>query len=251
MSNGETAGAAVAAGPGGARRVARRLFGGLAGSYDRTVDLATLYQDRRWKKWVLERLPREGLVLDVGCGTLLLEERANAEGLRFVGVDLSHEMVRFASAKGQGRVSLVAEGDAETLPFSGGSFDAVVSCYVVKYVDVRRLATELSRVCRPGGQVLMYDFARPSGPFGPLLGLYVKGGLRLVGYAARLARRSSAFTFENLPWIVDESTWHLSIREAMEANGFRTVRMTRMTGGTVWAYHGVRNGMPKSGAESS
>jgi len=95
------------------------IFAGLAESYELALDLATMYQDRRWKDWVARRLgvDAKGLVLDVGCGTLVLEERMARLGTRFVGLDLSPQMVRVARAKSASNVTLLTNADAESLPF--------------------------------------------------------------------------------------------------------------------------------------
>lgn len=225
---------------------ALRLFHGLAGSYDRTVDYATLFQDRYWKLWALRQLEsvRGGLVLDVGCGTLLLEERLASSRRRFVGVDLSKEMITVGRAKRLRNTPLVINGDAESLPFPEDSFDSVISCYVAKYVGISKFAEELGRVTKPGGVVVLYDFARPKGVLAPLLELYIQGGLRWAGLILRSARRTSAYTYENLPGIIDGSSWDEEIVDAMENRGFQTTATARLTGGTVFAYCGWKGNIP-------
>jgi SAM-dependent methyltransferase len=48
------------------------------------------------------------------------------------------------------------EGDAEQLPFPAATFDAVLSIYGVMFApDHRRAASELARVCRPGGRIAL------------------------------------------------------------------------------------------------
>jgi demethylmenaquinone methyltransferase / 2-methoxy-6-polyprenyl-1,4-benzoquinol methylase len=219
---------------------ALHIFQGLAGSYDRIVDYATLYQDRHWKNWVAKRagVKEGGLVLDLGCGTLLLEERFRCLGWRFVGLDLTEEMVRIGWAKGLPNVRLLINGDAESLPFLDQTFDAVVGCYVPKYVDTARLADELARVSKPGAAVVLYDFARPRGIFAPFLGLYIDGGLRVAGYLLKLGKRRSAFTFDALPGIIDRTDWDREITGAMERRGFATVEARTLTGGAVFGYLG-------------
>ena len=231
--------------PGGLHRAALRIFEGLADSYEKVVDFATLYQDRYWKRWAVSRvrLGRGALVLDLGCGTLLLEERVATLGWRFVGIDLTEEMLRVGLAKGLGNVS-VLEGDAEFLPFQHGTFDGVVCCYVPKYVRISGLARELSRVCRLGGTVVLYDFARPRGLFAPLLGLYIDGGLRVAGYFLRLAGSKAAATFSDLPGIIRMTTWDGEIVAAMEAEGFETVEAGPFTGGAAFGYCGRKRDRP-------
>ena len=225
------------------RETALRLFRGLARSYDRVVDCATLLQDSYWKSWAASSLaaPRGGLVLDLGCGTLLMEERLSGSGCSFVGLDLAEQMVRLGKAKGLGNVSLLVNGDAESLPFPDGAFDGVVSCYVPKYVSIRRLAEELARVTRPGAPVVLYDFARPQGLLAPFLGVYIQGGLRAAGFLSRLGGSGAAFAFERLPSIIGGTTWDEEVVGAMEMRGFETISTRRLTGGVVFAYWGRKH----------
>jgi len=230
--------------PAGMHGRALKLFGGLAGSYERVVDFTTVYQDRYWKRWVEERLPagRGGLVLDVGSGTLLMEERLAGSRCEFVGVDLSREMVGVGMSKMLPNVRVVVRGDAEKLPFPDGTFDSVFSCYVPKYVKIDRFAGELARVSRPGAQVVMYDFARPTGLLAPFLGAYTQVGLRVAGFLLGLAGRKAAYTFERLPEIIDGTRWDGEIVRAMEEKDFETLEAKRLTGGAVFAYCGRRGG---------
>lgn len=219
----------------------QRIFSGLAGSYERSVEYATLLQDRRWKSWVLEKIQGgSDPTLDIGCGTLLLEERLGGRR-RFVGLDLSREMMAIGRAKGLDNVALVINGDAESLPFADGVFGTVVSCYVAKYVRTSWFARELARVTRGGGLVALYDFARPRGAFAPFLELYIQGGLRWAGLLLGLVGRSSSFTYSSLPRIIEDSAWDREVVKEMEEQGFRTLAAERLTGGAVFAYSGRRN----------
>jgi ubiquinone/menaquinone biosynthesis C-methylase UbiE len=224
------------------RATALELFRGLAKSYDRTVDLATLFQDRYWKNWLAHQTSAQQgeMVLDIGCGTLLMEERLERRGYSFVGLDLTEKMIRIGQAKCLPGVKLLVNGDAENLPFSDKSFMSIISCYVAKYVDLEKFADEIARITKPGATVVLYDFVRPSGLLAPFLELYVQGGMRAVGALLGLARKDSSFTFNNLPGIVDVSTWDSTIEPVMESKGFRTLSMRHLTGGIVCAYCGAK-----------
>ncbi len=224
---------------------ALHLFRGLAGSYDRVVDYATLFQDRYWKSWAASwGASPGGLVLDLGCGTLLMEERLAGSGSKFVGVDLTEEMVRAGKAKGLANVALLVNGDAESLPFPEEIFDSVVSCYVPKYVRLTKFAEELSRVSKPGAVVVVYDFARPRGPLAPFLGAYIRGGLGVAGFFSRLSGAGAAYAFDRLPDIIYRTTWDREIQRAMEGRGFETVAAERLTGGVVFGYCGRKRPRP-------
>ncbi|MEV4596636.1 methyltransferase domain-containing protein [Amycolatopsis sp. NPDC049253] len=113
---------------------------------------------------VLARLaPRPGeRVLDVGSGPgYLLESLARAVGASGAahGLDPSGAMNELAVARTRELTWVsVDEGDAGTLPYAEGSFDAAVSTQVYEYVpDVPGALAELRRVLRPGGRVLILD----------------------------------------------------------------------------------------------
>ncbi len=221
----------------------REIFGGLASSYERTLDVATLLQDRRWKSWVLDTLKVRGTpggrCLDIGCGTLLLEQDRRLHATDVVGLDLSREMLTVGKRKSLPKVALI-EGDAEALPYPEGVFDMVISMYVAKYVDALRFVEELARVTKPGGIVALYDFARPIGPLAPALGVYVYGALRMAGLIMELAGRTEATTFSRLPGIIRRSHWDRGLRALMEESGFSDVRERKFAGGVVRAYSAVR-----------
>ena len=229
-------------GDGPSEGTALRLFRGLFRSYDRVVDCATFYQDRYWKRWAAERALDDGggAVLDLGCGTLIFEERFGGRGHRFVGLDLTMEMLKMGKSKGLD-VGQIVNGDAESLPFAEKAFDAVVCFYVPKYVGVSALSAELARVTREGGNVVLYDFARPRGPLAPLLNFYIQGVLRTLGVALGKLKRGEGVTFSVLPSIIERTTWDDEVTDAMERSGFETLEKRRLTGGAVFAYHGRKS----------
>jgi SAM-dependent methyltransferase len=76
-----------------------------------------------------------------------------------VGIDPSPEMLELARARCAG-LSNVAfrEGEAVTLPAEAEEFDAALSIQVLEYVDdVGRALSELHRVLRPGGRLVLWD----------------------------------------------------------------------------------------------
>jgi arsenite methyltransferase len=100
-------------------------------------------------------------VLDIGSGPgFLVEEMAREVGPegRVAGVDPSESMLALARRRdGAGAVDLRV-GDAFSLPFEDGSFDAAVTTQVLEYVDdVPRALAEARRVLRAGGRLLVLD----------------------------------------------------------------------------------------------
>jgi phosphatidylethanolamine/phosphatidyl-N-methylethanolamine N-methyltransferase len=104
---------------------------------------------------------RHGEVLEVGVGTgLSLPDYS--KDLQIVGIDLSPEMLDKARERvGKESLTNVAglhEMDASDLAFADASFDTVVAMYVITVVpDPERVMRELSRVAKPGGEVILVN----------------------------------------------------------------------------------------------
>jgi ArsR family transcriptional regulator len=110
-------------------------------------------------------LPAEGIAdfLDVGTGTGRMLELFGPRVEHAVGVDLSREMLAVARANleraGLGNCSL-RQGDMYQLPLASESFDAAVFHQVLHYAeDPARAIREAGRVLRPGGRLVIVDFA--------------------------------------------------------------------------------------------
>jgi phosphatidylethanolamine/phosphatidyl-N-methylethanolamine N-methyltransferase len=102
-----------------------------------------------------------GRVLEVGVGTGL-SLPSYGRHLEIVGIDLSPEMLEKArervAAEGLDNVAELHEMDASDLKFPDASFDTVVAMYVMTVVpDPEKVMRELSRVCRPGGDVIIVN----------------------------------------------------------------------------------------------
>ena len=92
-------------------------------------------------------------ILDVGCGTGANLEMLGQFGEAH-GVDVSTDALAFCRARGLERVR---HGAAEKLPYEDGSFELVTGLDVVEHLDddVAGLS-EMRRVLRPGGRVLLF-----------------------------------------------------------------------------------------------
>ncbi len=226
---------------GGLATKALEIFDGLAAAYDRTLDVATAYQDRRWKAWLIERsaVAPGSRVLDVGCGTCVLEQALERIGCETVGVDLTEKMLRQGRAKGLKASDSLVVGDAQILPFKDQSFDTVLSCYVPKYCAMSVLVPELKRVTKRGGRLVMYDFARPSGRLSCFVRAYEELALPLAGLGMRLTRNPVATTFEELPRIIRATDWDSRARGLLEQSGMVVTDEERMTAGTVVGFAAV------------
>jgi SAM-dependent methyltransferase len=104
-------------------------------------------------------------VLDVACGTGNTALPEALLGGHVTGVDIAPNLLEQAkeNAKREGLQIQFDEGDAEALPYSDSSFDVVVTMFGAMFAPRPELvASELKRVCRPGGSVAMGNWT-PTG----------------------------------------------------------------------------------------
>ncbi len=163
-------------------REVKEIFGAIARRYDFLNHFLSGNTDRRWRAACVREVSKRAavsgpVILDVGCGTGDLSLAFSALG-PVVGCDFCHPMLRIgldkiARSRCKNRIS-VLEGDALALPFPDGSFDVVVSAFVLRNLaDARRGLVEMRRVMRVGGVLGVLDFSMPHTPvIGPLYRFY-------------------------------------------------------------------------------
>jgi SAM-dependent methyltransferase len=109
-------------------------------------------------------------VLDVACGSGNASLAAARRFCQVTGVDYVPALLERARqrAQAEGLEASFQEGDAEALAFPDASFDVVLStCGAMFAPDQERTASELLRVCRPGGRIGMVNWV-PDGYVGEL-----------------------------------------------------------------------------------
>jgi len=114
------------------------------------------------RKWACSRA--RGNTLEVAIGTGLNLAHYPPE-VRLTGLDISPEMLALARSRAVelGRTVELEEGDAQELPFPDESFETVVCTYSLCNVpDEARTVSEMKRVLKPGGLLILVDHVRSS-----------------------------------------------------------------------------------------
>jgi len=137
--------------------------------YDLLIWLLTRGRERSYRERVLDlaRIRPSDRVLDVGCGTgtqAIAAWRRSQPGGSVVGVDISQRMLAAARRKaGWAGVDIaLGPADAAVLPFDEDRFDVVTVTTVLHMLPEGRRPLclgEASRVLRPGGRLLVIDYA--------------------------------------------------------------------------------------------
>lgn len=104
-------------------------------------------------------------VLDVACGSGNLAVVAARLGADVTGLDLADNLVEAAKKRAEklGLDIKFEQGDAENLPYDDDSFEIVMSMYGVMFAPrPEMIASELVRVCKPGGRIAMANWTPES-----------------------------------------------------------------------------------------
>jgi demethylmenaquinone methyltransferase/2-methoxy-6-polyprenyl-1,4-benzoquinol methylase len=171
------------------------MFDDIADSYDLMNRLMTFGQDQKWRRFVVDtaRVQPGGSVLDLACGTgdiagLFHESVA---GVNVVGADFSGNMLAEARRRFPGPSVSWHVCDANELPYSDNSFDAVTFGYLLRNVDdSAHVLKEVWRVLKPGGRAVCLDTTPPEKDLlYPFINLYLRVIVPLLG---RLVARDKA-----------------------------------------------------------
>jgi demethylmenaquinone methyltransferase / 2-methoxy-6-polyprenyl-1,4-benzoquinol methylase len=214
----------------------RTMFDRIAPVYDVMNHVMTAGLDRRWRRLTAESVVRPGdRVLDACCGTgdlALASVRAGAGSV--VGLDFSPRMIERARRKSKA-VAWV-EGDALSLPFEDGSFDAATVGFGIRNVaDLAGALRELARVLVAGGRVALLEITQPTGALAPFYRVWFE---RVVPVLGRPLAGGSAYTY--LPASVRRFPGKDDLVKVIESAGFHDVAYRTFAGGIVALHTALR-----------
>jgi demethylmenaquinone methyltransferase / 2-methoxy-6-polyprenyl-1,4-benzoquinol methylase len=178
-------------------------------------------------------------ILDLAAGTGTSSEILARSGARVVAADFSKGMLEIGRAKHQanGRIEFVF-ADGMALPFGDDEFDAVTISFGLRnIVDPHRALSELFRVTKPGGRIVVCEFSKPpSRVFRTAYFAYLRHGLPLVSKLAS----SNAPAYDYLNRSIEAWPDQTTLAAWLRAAGFRQVRYRNLTGGIVALHRGVK-----------
>ncbi|MGN6548069.1 MAG: bifunctional demethylmenaquinone methyltransferase/2-methoxy-6-polyprenyl-1,4-benzoquinol methylase UbiE [Aureliella sp.] len=228
----------------------RRMFGEIAPRYDLMNHVLSLGIDIRWRRRAVRELRLDGTepILDCCTGTgdlaLMLAERVGSRA-RVIGTDFCFPMLARAHRKQLASPGALAtsvafmQADTQALPFEAATFQAVTVAFGLRNVEDTELGLgEMTRVCRPGGQVAVLEFSKPTLPgFRELYSAYFKHVLPRIGQSLARNRQDA---YEYLPASVSEFPCGEALAQLMRAAGLRDVRIIPLTFGIATLYVGER-----------
>ena len=155
------------------KKQVERMFDKIAYRYDFLNHFLSAGIDVGWRKKAIKQLrslsPK--YILDVATGTgdmaILASKLLTAE--KIIGIDISDGMLEIGKKKIeklglQQRIELL-KGDSETITFSRNSFDAVTVAFGVRnFQDLELGLSEIKRVLKPGGKLVVLECTKPKLP---------------------------------------------------------------------------------------
>lgn len=213
--------------------VAKKFFTGTSSSYDAVVNITTFARDRAWKKAILDLIPSGNYkVLDLACGTGILSFAIARKVSHVVGIDIIEDSIRLAREKAffnKVRNTSFYVSAAEAIPHADREFDIITTSYLPKYCDIDQVISEVSRVLKHNGMLIMHDFTYPNvAVMKGLWNSYFKV-LRLAGVFVPSWRA----VFNELDSMIKRSNWLKELITTMNRYGFSDVQCKSLTFGTV------------------
>jgi demethylmenaquinone methyltransferase/2-methoxy-6-polyprenyl-1,4-benzoquinol methylase len=230
-----------------AKRV-RGVFSSVASKYDVMNDLMSGGLHRLWKKFAIEvAAPRRGeRVLDVAGGTADLSsafaKRVGAfdkTGGQVWLTDINNAMLSVGRDRllDEGVITPTAQCDAEKLPFPDNHFDIVTVAFGLRNMTHKDKAlTEMRRVLRPGGRLLVLEFSKVAKPLQPIYDVYSFKVLPWLGEKIAGDAASYKYLAESIRMHPDQAT----LKTMMEQAGLERVEVFNLTAGVVALHRGYK-----------
>lgn len=149
------------------------MFDKIAFRYDFLNRFLSAGIDQGWRKKAINTLKpfRPSTILDVATGTgdLALLSYKILHPEKIIGIDISNGMLEIGREKvkraGLQNVIDLQQGDSEAISFADQSFDAVTVAFGVRnFENLEKGLSEIRRVLKPGGRLVVLEFTRPSAP---------------------------------------------------------------------------------------
>ena len=218
----------------------RAMFDRIARVYDLMNSVMTAGMHHRWRERAVDlaQVGPGGRALDVATGTgdlaIALKRRVGPGG-EVIGSDFSDQMLELARRK-SGDVKF-EWGNALELPYEGDSFDAVTVGFGARnFSDLAHGLSEMARVTRPGGRVVVLEITTPQRP--PLSWFFRIWFDRMVPMLGRLAGDPDAYSY--LPNSVRRFPAPEELAEDLAAAGLEDVRWVLTAGGIIAIHSGSK-----------
>ncbi|MEY3242660.1 MAG: hypothetical protein RIR11_4099 [Bacteroidota bacterium] len=230
----------------GKKAQVEQMFDKIAPKYDLLNRVLSLGIDVSWRKKALGYLkadqPQE--ILDVATGTadVAIMAAKMLQPKHIIGIDIANQMLDFGRVKIKDQnlngVIDLETGDSENLRFADQSFDAVTVAFGVRnFENLEKGLSEMARVLRPNGRIVVLEFSKPNVfPFKQLYNAYFRYVLPFIGRLTSRDVRAYTYLFESVQ-VFPEGDDFISI---LSKTGFHQAQCKRLTLGICSIYSAIK-----------
>ncbi|MBB6500551.1 bifunctional demethylmenaquinone methyltransferase/2-methoxy-6-polyprenyl-1,4-benzoquinol methylase UbiE [Pedobacter cryoconitis] len=222
------------------------MFDNIAGTYDFLNHFLSVGIDIIWRKKAIRELSalKPQTILDVATGTgdLAFEAIKILQPKKIIGVDISVGMLDVARKKITERnlqhVFTVETGDSEGLRFEDNYFDAITVAFGVRnYENLEKGLSDMLRVLKPGGKIVILEFSKPVVfPVKQLYNFYFKHLLPVFG--KMFSKDARAYTYLNESAVAFPDGEALTT--VMDKVGYKNTKYRPLTFGISTIYTGIK-----------
>ena len=221
------------------------MFNNISRKYDLLNHVLSMGIDILWRKRAVRMLkpytPR--IILDIASGTGdFALETSRIKPDKIYGVDISEGMLEVGrkkvEARNLGHMIEMQLGDSENLHFEDNYFDAVTVAFGVRnYENLKLGLSEMFRVMKPGGHVVIIEFSQPTAfPVKQLYNFYSRAILPRIG---KMISKDKA-AYEYLPESVSVFPYGQQFLDIMNEVGFTETKSIPLTLGISSIYWGSK-----------
>jgi len=221
------------------------MFDRISGKYDFLNHFLSVGIDKGWRRKAIKMLEevQPKRILDIASGTGDFAIAALKLGpVEVVGMDISEGMLEVGRKKmtklGVSNIVDMRLGDSEALPFEDNYFDGLTVGFGVRnYENLEKGLSEMLRVVRPGGKLIILEFSKPK-KF-PIKQYYAFHSKYIIPFfGKRISKEEKAYQY--LPESVAAFPEGEDFTNILEKLGYNKVERRPVSGGIATIYSGIK-----------
>jgi demethylmenaquinone methyltransferase / 2-methoxy-6-polyprenyl-1,4-benzoquinol methylase len=223
------------------------VFDSVVPNYNAMNDLMSFCMHRVWKQFAIAcaLVKSDTVLLDIACGTCDLAKyllQSSKKNISILACDINQKMVN------QGRSAMHDHGllkgihylcaDAEMLPLLDNSFNRITLAFGLRNMtDKKKALSELYRVCRPLGKIIILEFSTPTTR--TITNLYERYAFDMIPSLGQYVAGNSK-SYQYLVESISKHPNQKDLEDLIKSVGFKNTKYVNLLGGVVAIHVGYK-----------